>query len=190
MGILLFQIGIFIIIYIAASMGNKARNTIALIISAYTLFAVFTSALMILQFLVIIISYVFSERFLPSEKKPHEFRNYQEERDEYTRKALMKLDAESEWKSYSATNRVDHRNKYRDSINKVEQKIKVEKAMAKIRASNIKNKPIDSTRQMTREELYSLLNKQMSIEPFVYGPSSLDKMVAWEKMKQAERDGK
>ena len=69
MGILLYQIGIFIAIQIAAVFGKSSRNVAIILITIFTILQVFTSALMILQFLTIIISYFFSKSIVESEKK-------------------------------------------------------------------------------------------------------------------------
>lgn len=67
MGILLYQIGIFIAIQIAAFFGKNSRNVAIVLISIFTLLQVFTSGLMILQFATIFISYLVSKNILENQ---------------------------------------------------------------------------------------------------------------------------
>lgn len=60
MGILIFQIIIFGIIFISSYSGRKTLDITAIVIFIFTIFAVFTSWLMILQFATIVISYLFA----------------------------------------------------------------------------------------------------------------------------------
>lgn len=69
MEILYFQIAIFFVIFIIGSFGNRARLNISLIIGLFTLLAVFTSFLMVLQFFTIFFSYNFSEKFADPDDK-------------------------------------------------------------------------------------------------------------------------
>ena len=64
MAVLLYQIGIFIAVQIAAVFGKSARNTALILITIFTLLQVFTSWLLILQLITIFISYQFSKRIL------------------------------------------------------------------------------------------------------------------------------
>ena len=65
MGIFLYQIGIFIAIQLSTFYGGKnARNVAVILISIFTILQVFTSQLMILQFLTIIISFLVSRSIL------------------------------------------------------------------------------------------------------------------------------
>ena len=57
MAVLLYQIGIFIAIQIAAMFGKNSRNTAVVLISIFTILQVFISWLLILQIITIIISY-------------------------------------------------------------------------------------------------------------------------------------
>ncbi len=68
MGILIYQVGIFITIQIFAFFGKSSRNTAIVLISIFTLLQVFTSSLMIIQFITIFISYVFSNSILSESK--------------------------------------------------------------------------------------------------------------------------
>lgn len=61
MGILFYQIGIFIAIQVATLFGRKSRNTAIVLIGIFTLLQVHTGELMVLQFFTIILSYWFSE---------------------------------------------------------------------------------------------------------------------------------
>mgnify|MGYP007017092576 FL=1 len=69
MGILLYQIGIFIIIQISSLFSKTSRNTAIILISIFTILQVYTSGLMIIQFLTILISYWFSNSFIFDDKK-------------------------------------------------------------------------------------------------------------------------
>jgi hypothetical protein len=65
MGILLYQIGIFIAIQLSTFYGGKStRNVAIILITIFTLLQVFTSQLMILQFITIFISYLVSKNIL------------------------------------------------------------------------------------------------------------------------------
>lgn len=64
MGIIFYQIGIFIAIQIAAFFGKNSRNVAIVLIGIFTLLQVFTSELMILQFATIFFAYLFSNKIL------------------------------------------------------------------------------------------------------------------------------
>jgi len=64
MGILLYQIGIFIAIQVAAFFGKSSRNIAIILISIFTLLQVYTSGLMILQFITIFVSYIISKNII------------------------------------------------------------------------------------------------------------------------------
>lgn len=69
MGILIYQIGIFIAIQIAAFFGKSSRNVAIILISIFTVLQVYTSQLMILQFLTIIVSYFVAKNFFDNKKE-------------------------------------------------------------------------------------------------------------------------
>ena len=70
MAVLLYQVGIFIAIQLAAMFGKNSRNTAIALISIFTLLQVFMSWLLFLQFFTIIISYIISNNwFSITEKK-------------------------------------------------------------------------------------------------------------------------
>ena len=70
MAVLLYQVGIFIAIQLAAMFGKNSRNTAIALISIFTLVQVFMSWLLFLQFFTIIISYIISNNwFSITEKK-------------------------------------------------------------------------------------------------------------------------
>lgn len=72
MAILFYQLGIFIVIQVAASFGKNSRNTAVVLVSIFTILQVFTSGLMILQFITIFVSYSISNSwFFSSEKKEY-----------------------------------------------------------------------------------------------------------------------
>jgi len=62
MEILLYQIGIFFAIQIASLFGKSSRNVAVVLISIFTILQVFTSWLMLIQFITILVSYNISER--------------------------------------------------------------------------------------------------------------------------------
>jgi hypothetical protein len=64
MGILFYQIGIFVAIQIAAFFGKSSRNVAIILISLFTLLQVYTSGLMILQFITIFVSYIVSKNII------------------------------------------------------------------------------------------------------------------------------
>ena len=73
MNILFFQIAIYLIIIIASKYSRSSRNTAIILISVFTLFAVFTTGLMIIQFLTIYLAYNKSNSILEKkEKKAYE----------------------------------------------------------------------------------------------------------------------
>lgn len=57
MEVLIFQIGVFILIFIVGALGRKARIYICLALGVFTLFAVFKTGLAIIQFITIFIAY-------------------------------------------------------------------------------------------------------------------------------------
>ncbi|WP_300435914.1 hypothetical protein [Christiangramia sp.] len=69
MAVLFYQIGIFLIIQISSLFGNSARNTAIGLISLFTLFQVFTSWLLALQFITIYISYEISKGLISKNSK-------------------------------------------------------------------------------------------------------------------------
>lgn len=64
MEILAFQLLVFALLLISSLFGRKVRNGLALIIAVFTIFAVFMSWLIILQFITIVISLVISESII------------------------------------------------------------------------------------------------------------------------------
>ena len=62
MGILFYQIAIFIAIQISAFYSKKSRNTSLILIAIFTILQVYTFPLVILQFLTLYFSYWFSEK--------------------------------------------------------------------------------------------------------------------------------
>ncbi len=83
MAILLYQIGIFLAIQIAAIFGKNSRNTAVVLISAFTILQVFMSWLLLLQFITIFISFNISNNLFFSKtdkeikfKKEEELVNY------------------------------------------------------------------------------------------------------------------
>ncbi|RXR23495.1 hypothetical protein [Flavobacterium stagni] len=69
MTIFLYQIGIFILILFASFFGKNVRNTYVVLASIFTFLLVFTSWLLILQFITIFISYFISnEIFFVTDK--------------------------------------------------------------------------------------------------------------------------
>lgn len=63
MAILIYQIGIFAAIQISSMFGKSPRNAVIILIALFTVLQVFTSGLMILQFLTIFTSTYFSNRW-------------------------------------------------------------------------------------------------------------------------------
>ena len=61
MAVLLYQLGIFIAIQIAAAFGRKSRNTAVVLITIFTFLQVFISPLLLLQLITIYISYGVSQ---------------------------------------------------------------------------------------------------------------------------------
>lgn len=72
MAVLLYQIGIFLAIQIAAFFGKKSRNTAVILISIFTVLQVFMSWLLLLQFVTILIAYSISNNFITKEKPKRE----------------------------------------------------------------------------------------------------------------------
>lgn len=102
MAVLLYQVGIFIVIQIAAMFGKNSRNTAVVLISIFTLLQVFMSWLLILQFFTIIISYIISNNWFytkekfPKPKRPYEnLKNFKTERlsNSYTNPRIKKKGA-------------------------------------------------------------------------------------------------
>ena len=69
MAVLLYQIGIFIAIQIAAMFGRNSRNTAIVLISIFTILQVFMSWLLLLQFITIYISYNVSNNSLSNKNE-------------------------------------------------------------------------------------------------------------------------
>lgn len=63
MGIIIYQVGIFIAIQIAAMFGRNSRNTAIILISLFTILQVYTFGLMFFQFITIGISYYFAKKW-------------------------------------------------------------------------------------------------------------------------------
>jgi hypothetical protein len=63
MAVLLYQIGIFVVIQISSLFGKNFRNIAIAVVSIFTIVQIFTSWLLILQFLTIIISYWISNKW-------------------------------------------------------------------------------------------------------------------------------
>lgn len=72
MAVLLYQIGIFIAIQIAATFGRNSRNTAVVLISIFTILQVFMSWLLLLQFITIYISYNISNNYFSNKNKTQE----------------------------------------------------------------------------------------------------------------------
>lgn len=71
MGVISYQIGIFFAIQIAAFFGKSARNIAIALICIFTVAKIFTSWLMILQFVTVFISYLVSQEILgDKQQKP------------------------------------------------------------------------------------------------------------------------
>lgn len=68
MDVLLYQIGIFLAIQIAALFGKSSRNTAIILISIFTILQVFMSWLLLLQFITIYISYNISKNLFFSNR--------------------------------------------------------------------------------------------------------------------------
>ncbi|MCR8667946.1 hypothetical protein NO995_09655 [Aestuariibaculum sp. M13] len=68
MEVLYFQVGIFLIIVIAGLFGNSSRNTATILAIIFTIAMVFTSQLMIVQFITIVISYIVSRSISKNSK--------------------------------------------------------------------------------------------------------------------------
>ncbi len=64
MAVILYQIGIFIAMQIAANFGRNSRNTALVLISIFTILQVFMSWLLLLQFITIYIAYAYSETII------------------------------------------------------------------------------------------------------------------------------
>lgn len=77
MAVLLYQIGIFIAIFIASFFGKNSRNTAVVLISIFTLLQVFTSWLLILQFITIFVAYVATEKDESTTKTKIENKEYE-----------------------------------------------------------------------------------------------------------------
>lgn len=65
-GVLIYQVGIFAIIYISSFFGRKARNRVVLILSIATLINVYMLWLLVIQYLNIFIAYTVTEKKLKS----------------------------------------------------------------------------------------------------------------------------
>ncbi|WP_313100856.1 hypothetical protein [Epilithonimonas sp.] len=69
MGIILYQIGIFIAIQISSFYGRKARNVAIVLIVIFTFLQVFVIWLMLLQFITILLAYWTSKGIIDNNKK-------------------------------------------------------------------------------------------------------------------------
>ncbi|MFI8379599.1 hypothetical protein [Leeuwenhoekiella sp. NPDC079379] len=61
MEVLVFQVGIFLAIIVLGAFGKKIRNGALIFFSVFTVVMVFTSGLMILQFLTIFLAYLVTD---------------------------------------------------------------------------------------------------------------------------------
>tara|TARA_B100000678_G_C18152021_1_gene479343 strand:+ start:520 stop:1161 length:642 start_codon:yes stop_codon:yes gene_type:complete len=102
MTVLIYQIGIFIAVQVAAVFGKSSRNTALILITIFTLLQVFMSWLLILQLITIFISYQFSKKILsnnssnnqPNKKTPkNALYSY---RDEYGGRVVTEVDLNDE----------------------------------------------------------------------------------------------
>jgi len=79
MEIILFQIGVFVAIIIIGLFGKKARIGICVFLLIFTMLAVFTSGLMMLQFITIGLGYWASSAMAPkSVPKEHKLKHWSE----------------------------------------------------------------------------------------------------------------
>ncbi len=85
--VILYQIGIFVAIQIAALFGKNSRNTAIVLISIFTLLQVFMSWLLILQFFTIFVAYWFSNKLF--------FKNSNNEKSKNSNKILYSYRDES-----------------------------------------------------------------------------------------------
>lgn len=69
MAVLLYQLGIFLAIQIAALFGKSSRNTAVVLISIFTFLQVYVSWLLLLQFLTIYLGYKLSKNIVSANKK-------------------------------------------------------------------------------------------------------------------------
>jgi hypothetical protein len=69
MEVLIFQIGILLIIIICGFFGKSARNTATVLFLIFTVIMVFTSRLMIIQFITIGLAYLISNSISGDRKK-------------------------------------------------------------------------------------------------------------------------
>lgn len=70
MAVLLYQIGIFVAIQIAAIFGKNARNVALVLISIFTILQIFMSWLLLLQFITILIAFIVSESIIKKNESP------------------------------------------------------------------------------------------------------------------------
>ena len=69
MGIIIYQIGIFIAIQVSAMFGKKSRNTAIILILIFTVLQVYTFTLTAFQFLTVWISYYFAKKWFSNNTK-------------------------------------------------------------------------------------------------------------------------
>lgn len=69
MGIIIYQIGIFIAIQISAMFGKKSRNTAIILILIFTVLQVYTFTLTAFQFLTVWVSYYFAKKWFSKNTK-------------------------------------------------------------------------------------------------------------------------
>ena len=69
MGIIFYQIGIFIAIQISAMFGKKSRNTAIILILIFTVLQVYTFTLTAFQFLTVWVSYYFAKKWFSKNSK-------------------------------------------------------------------------------------------------------------------------
>lgn len=88
MSVFLYQLGIFLAIQIVSRFGKNSRNIAIMFISFFTILQVFMTWLLLLQFITIIISYIFSEQlfFQPKEKNKINNENINRIKHEYNSK--------------------------------------------------------------------------------------------------------
>lgn len=159
MEVLLYQIGIFLAIQIAAKIGKNSRNTAIVLISIFTILQVFMSWLLVLQFITIFISYIVSKNFSSKEKTNTNSSEKNEVNLEVKQKKLItKLKKESNTeekrKTIKEIKKIDEINKKR-AINEFNENPSSE---------TVNVKDIDIKKLYTVEEVHSL-NSTLSSDP-------------------------
>lgn len=95
--VILYQIGIFIAIQIAAVYGRSSRNTAVVLIAIFTLLQVYISPLLLLQIITIIFSYNYSNKYINNPKNTTvsspEVKKVKEEKEDFARK----IEEQNEW---------------------------------------------------------------------------------------------